>query len=204
MKPSYKVIDDFLTYPDAVRQSALDSGFGTWAPSKGKVGSSIYTGMNYTGLHAIPLHALAVAQGGAVFPNSMFFRVSNVDTEKAYIHSDREMGSRTCILYLSKHEEVTGTAFWRHKRSGLVEMPSFAEQDEKGLAEELAADMVSADPEKWEQIDFVRGFHNRALIFHAPLFHSRCPCNGIGTTPEDGRMIWASHFFMLGPKGELQ
>lgn len=204
MKAAFRVIDDFLTHPDAVRQSALDSGFGTWAPKKGRVGSSVYTGMNYTGMHAVPIHALAIACGGIIVPNSMFFRVSNVDTERAYIHSDREMGSFTCIVYLSKHEETIGTAFWRHKRTGLVEMPTFADQDKLGLADELAADMVSGDGDKWEQTDFVRGFHNRALIFSAPLFHSRIPAHGIGTTDVDGRMIWGCHFHAIGPKGELQ
>jgi Family of unknown function (DUF6445) len=202
MKASFRVFDDFLLYPDQVRQSFLDSGFGTWAPNKGRVGSSIYTGMNYTGSHAILLHALAIAIGGAVFPNSMFARVSNTDTEKAYIHSDRESGSNTCIVYLSKHDEVSGTAFWRHKRTGLVEMPSFAEQEKLGIADELAKDMVEHG-DAWEQLDFVRGIYNRALIFNAPLFHSRFPFTGIGSGETDGRMIWGCHYFGLGPKGEL-
>lgn len=203
MNQSIKVMDNFLTYPDQVRQSALDSGFGTWAPKKGKVGSSVYTGMNYVGTHAVLVHALAIQHGNPVFPNSMFFRVSNKDTERAYIHSDRETGSRTCIVYLSKHERVSGTAFWRHKRTGLTEMPSFEEQEKLGIADELKADMVSAKKDKWEQLDFVRGTFNRALVFHAPLFHSRFPFNGIGEDEGDGRMIWGCHFYMLGAKGEL-
>lgn len=203
MQQSVKVIDNFLSYPDQVRQSALDSGFGTWAPKKGKVGSSIYTGMNYTGFHAVLIHALAVSNANPVFPNSMFFRVSNKDTERAYIHSDREMGSRTCIVYLSKHERISGTAFWRHKRTGLTEMPSFEEQEKLGIADELKEDMVSGKREKWEQLDFIRGHYNRALVFHAPLFHSRFPFHGFGTNEEDGRMIWGCHFFVLGPKGEM-
>jgi Family of unknown function (DUF6445) len=194
MKPLYRVFDDFCAHADAVRQSFLESGFGKWTPNQGRVGSSIYTGMNYTGKHALMLHALTVATGSIVFPNSVFARVSNTDTERAYIHSDRSMGSHTCIAYLSRHAEVSGTAFWRHKRTGLVEMPSFVDQENAGIAEELANDMVNWD-EKWEQLDFVRGLYNRALVFHAPLFHSRFPFTGIGESDEAGRMIWASHYF---------
>jgi hypothetical protein len=195
MRHSIKVFDDFCHGVDAVRQSALDSGFGKWTPNKGKVGSSIYTGMNYTGKHALMLHALTVATGGIVFPNSMFFRVSNTDTERAYIHSDRTMGARTCIAYISKHDEVSGTAFWRHKRTRLVEMPTFEEQEKLGIANELAYDMVHGDEDKWEQLDFVRGIYNRALVFDAPLFHSRFPFTGIGDDEIGGRMIWATHFY---------
>jgi hypothetical protein len=194
MIPSIRVYDDFCQHPDAVRQSFLDSGFGKWAPNPGKVGSSVYTGMNYMGKHALMLHALTVATGSIVFPNTVFARISNMDTERAYIHSDRSMGSHTCIAYLSKHEAVSGTAFWRHKRTGLTEMPSFVDQENAGIAEELANDMVNWD-EKWEQLDFIRGNYNRALVFHAPLFHSRFPFTGIGDNEENGRMVWATHFY---------
>ena len=195
MRHSIKVFDDFCVHADAVRESFLESGFGKWAPNKGKVGSSVYTGMNYTGKHALMLHALTVATGSIIFPNSVFARVSNVDTEKAYIHSDRSMGSHTCIAYLSKHDEVSGTAFWRHKRTRLTQMPSFEEQERLGIASELADDMVHGHDTKWEQLDFVRGIYNRALVFDAPLFHSRFPFTGIGEDEIGGRMIFGCHFF---------
>jgi hypothetical protein len=110
-----------------VRASALASGFGTWKPSKGEVGSSVYDGMNFWGKHSILLHALSCYIGRPIFPNNMFFRVTNKDTEAAYVHSDRESGDYTCIVYLSDHEERSGTGFYRHKETGMTHMPSFAE-----------------------------------------------------------------------------
>ncbi len=200
---SYFVVDDFCADLDRVQASAYASGFGTWAPNKGEVGSSIYEGMSFWGDHAPMLRSLAMAVGGPVVPNSMFFRVTNVGMERAYIHSDRESGNHTCIAYLSDHAEESGTAFFRHKATGLTAMPSFAEMREAGVMDELREDMVSRDPDKWEQLDFVRGLRNRALIFPAPLFHSRLPLDGIGDTPESGRLVWATHFFKLTPSGEL-
>lgn len=200
---SFQVFDNFCDDAERVRASAFAAGFDTWNPNKGDVGSSIYAGMGFWGDHALMLRSLCRAVGGLVLPNSMFFRVTNVGTEKAYIHSDRESGNYTCVAYLSEHDEDSGTAFFMHKRTGLRAMPSFQEMQEMGIFEELREDMVSRDPDKWEQMDYVRGAYNRALIFQAPLFHSRFPLEGIGNTFETGRLVWASHFFKLSPSGEL-
>jgi hypothetical protein len=189
--------DNFCDYAEAVRQSALESGFGTWKPNQGIVGSSNYEGMNFYGAHGIMLRSLSAALGGVhIFPNSMFFRVTTPETERAYIHSDRETGEWTCVAYLSEHaEDVSGTAFFRHRKTGLREMPSFEEMKDQGTLDLLGKDMVSGLDEDWEQLDFVRGCFNRAVIFHAPLFHSRMPREGIGGgSPETARMVWVAHF----------
>jgi hypothetical protein len=200
-----RVIDRFCPEIDLVRQSALDSGFGKWTPNKGLIGSSIYEGMNYTGKHSYFLKALALTLGYPVFPNSMFFRVTNKDTEGAYTHSDRNMGTKTCLVYMSEHEAVSGTGFFKHRATGLIEMPPLeAMVKDEALFALLAKDMVSGGEKEWEQLDFVRGLYNRAVIFHAPLFHARCPKNGLGDNSENGRMIWAAHFNTLLPGGGFQ
>lgn len=199
---SYLVIDNFCPEIEQVVASVKAAGFDTWRPNKGEVGSSVYEGMGFWGDHALMLRSLTRAMGH-ILPNSMFFRVTNVGMERAYIHSDRECGAHTCVAYLSEHDEPFGTAFFKHKRTGLTEMPTLSEMQELGILEEMKADMVSRDPDKWMQLDYVRGAYNRALIFNAPLFHSRFPLEGIGPTHEAGRLIWASHFFKLAPNGEL-
>jgi len=196
-KQSIRVYDNFCTKTAEVRESFLQSGFGKWTPNKGLVGSSIYEGMNYTGLHSYLLGALTVVMGGPIFPNSMFARVTNKDTEKAYVHSDRNDGAYTCLVYLSDHDEISGTGFYRHRKTGMTEMPSFSEMRSDGIIDQLGREMVDGDEKVWEQLDFVRGLFNRAVIFHAPLFHSRFPKHGMGTTVEDGRMIWGCHFHTI-------
>ena len=200
---SYLVVDNFCDDIERVKQSAFAAGFDTWNPNKGEVGSSVYYGMGFWGYHALMLRSLIRAVSNVVVPNTMYFRVTNVGMEKAYIHSDRESGNYTCIAYLTDHEEESGTAFFRHKRTGLIEMPSFVEMQATGVMDEIKEDMVSRDPDKWEQLDFVRGAYNRALIFNAPLFHSRFPLEGIGNTFETGRLVWASHFLKVNNLGEL-
>lgn len=200
------VVDGFSPYPDAARQSALEAGFGTWKPNKGEIGSSVYEGMGFWGNHAMLLGPLMWHMGAQCCPNSMFFRSTNKGFEPAYIHSDRETGDFTVVVYLSEHEhedngDPSGTAFWKHKATGLTEMPSFEQmRDEPERFAQLRADMVSADPAAWEQVAFIPAKFNRAVIFRAPLFHSRCPREGFGETPSAGRMVWVSHFMMLrGP-----
>lgn len=199
----YQVFDNFTPHIDGVLQSAHAAGFGAWKPNKGEVGSSVYEGMSFWGDHAPMLHALMGATAGMVVPNSMFFRATNVGMEGAYIHSDRMSGSFTCVAYLTDHDDEYGTAFWRHRRTGLYEMPTFPEMKERGIFEELREDMVSRDPSKWERVDFVSGRKNRALVFSAPLFHSRVPVDGFGDTADDARIVWVSHFHKIAPNGEL-
>lgn len=191
-----KVIQKFTPLVDDVRNSALRSGFGTWKPNKGEVGSSNYDGMNFWGNHATMIHALEHHFGSSIYPNNMFFRVTNAETEKAYVHSDRESGTHTCIVYLSEHKNaVSGTGFYRHKETGMTEMPSFAELSKTPeLFEKLKHEMVDGGEQFWELTDFVRGDFNKAIIFDAPLFHARYPKNGFGTTDEAGRMVWVCHF----------
>lgn len=205
MDNKYRVVDNFAHTVDIdiVRESAIKAGFSTWRPNKGEVGSSVYEGMGFWGDHALMLRELIGCTGKVVVPNSMFFRVTNVGTERAYIHSDREQGDHTCVVYLTDHAEESGTAFFRHKRTGLTEMPSFADMHRAGILEELKQDMVSRDPSKWEQVAYVAGKKNRALIFDAPLFHSRYPLEGISDNVEEGRMVWVSHFYFLDRTGDL-
>lgn len=189
------VIDNFTPNPDRLRQSALESGFGTWRPNRGEVGSSNYDGMNFWGDHGIALRALTAAHGRPVYPNSMFFRVCNADTEGAYVHSDREAGDYTAIVYLSRHSSESGTGFYRHRESGETRMRSFAEmaRSPEWFAR-FKAEMVEGRPEVWECLRFVSGLYNRALIFEAPLFHARHPKHGFGSSCEDGRMVWVCHY----------
>ena len=195
LNDSFRVIDNFCPRINEVRESALQSGFGKWLPNKGEVGSSIYDGMNFWGLHSLMLASLAIAVKSPVYPNNMFFRVTNKETEKAYVHSDRMWGAKTCVAYLSDHRDLaSGTGFFRHRATGMIEMPTFEEMKGSGIFEQLKDDMVRGEDKDWEQTDFVRGIFNRALIFHAPLFHSRWPKNGIGDGAEDGRMVWVCHF----------
>lgn len=193
------VVDDFVKNPVDVRNSALAAGFGTWRPTKGEVGSSVYDGMGFWGDHAQMMFALTVAVRETIIPNSMFFRVTNESTEGAYVHSDREAGQFTCVAYLSEHgNERTGTGFYRHRRTGATQMPSFDElRSDPEEFDRLKTEMVRGSEDDWDMTEFVHGKFNRAVIFDAPLFHARTPKHGFAATAEEGRMVWVCHFMTL-------
>lgn len=206
IQESFQVYHNFCLVLDDVRNSALESGFGTWKPTKGEVGSSVYTGMNYTLRHDLMLFSLYQKLRVPIFPQSMFSRVSNIGAEKAYVHSDRESGAFTCIAYMSEHkgDHASGTGFYRHRETGLTSMPSFEELRKKPkFFEQLKKEMVEGSDDVWELTDFVRGDCNKAVVFNAPMFHSRHPKEGFGITEEDGRMIWGCHFRLLAQDGLL-
>jgi hypothetical protein len=190
-----QIFDNFITEWERVRQSALRSGFGSWKPLKGDVGLDAYAGMNFWGDHSFLVRGLW-KQLGPVFPNDMFFRVTNPSTDKALVHSDRASGDFTALVYLSPDREGSGTGFYRHRKTGLTEMPSLEDLvKEPKFFQKLYGDMLAATDDLWEQIDFVEARPNRCLVFSAPRFHCRLPKEGYGDTDESSRMVWACHFF---------
>ena len=190
-----KVLDNFLADPLAVRESALASGFGSWSPTKGAIGSSVYEGMNFYGDHASIIETVYKKVGMIGYPNSMLFRVTNSDTERAYVHSDNAAGDTTCIVYLSHHADKYGTGFYKHKESDSLAMPPLkALQACPEIFDELKAQINDSSDKYWEQVSFVEGKYNRALIFKSARYHRRFPEHGFGTDEQSGRMIWIGHF----------
>lgn len=190
-----QVFDDFVASPARVRESALRAGFGTWAPSKGDIGAPFYSGVSFWGDHATLFRALH-EKLGQIIPSSCFFRITNPAMEHALIHSDREYGDITAIVYLSPDvAEESGTAFYKHRETGMTMMPPLADlMSDPVFFEKIRAQMLAADDHDWEMIDYVRGVYNRCLVFDAPMIHCRIPKNGFGTDTTDSRMVWVAHF----------
>lgn len=197
MRNSIFIKEDFCDHILAVRESALAGGFGTLKPATADMGSAEYEGMGFLGRHDLMMRALVAAHGGRpVFPGAMFFRVTKPGMEKSYVHSDRMHGDWTCIVYMSEHkDECSGTEFYRHRKTGLLEMPFPGEMRERKIFDSMNHDMRNGDDSVWEKMDFVRGVFNRAVIFHAPLFHARCPREGLGDGSDTtARMTWVCHY----------
>jgi hypothetical protein len=193
--PWVKVVDNFVPNPDEIRQSALITGFGTWHPTNTIMGYKNYDGVNINGMHAPLVRGLVKAMGCAIYPMSMIFRVTGAGSDPSRVHSDRMFGDFSCIVYLSKEQGESGTAFYRHIDTDSCEHPEVTPEliaDPK--FERLKREMDEGTEESWDRVHYVEGKYNRAIIFKAPLYHARIPKLGTGTTPEDSRMIWVTHF----------
>ncbi len=110
------VFDDFIENFEAVRESALRSGFGSWRPLKGDIGLDEYAGINFWGNHAPVIRAL-YKRIGPVFPNDMFFRITNPATDRALVHSDRASGDWTALFYLSPEHKGIRNRFLSTSRN---------------------------------------------------------------------------------------
>lgn len=192
------VVDNFVAYPDEIRNSAIVTGFGSWHPTNTVIGYQNYDGVNINGMHSPLVKALTHAMGCSIYPASMIFRVTGEKSDPARIHSDRMFADYSCIVYLSIENEPSGTAFYQHLPSGRDEMPPLEQMVETPEFEQHKREMDEASEEIWKQVHFVHGKYNRALIFKAPLYHARIPKICKGTTPEYSRMIWVCHFNVGG------
>jgi hypothetical protein len=192
------VVDNFVPNPEEVRASALITGFGTWKPTNTIIGYDTYDGVNINGKHSVLVKALTEALGCPIYPESMIFRVTGEKTEPATIHSDRMFGTHSCIVYLSHEQDKSGTGFYQHLRTESCEMPPLESIIDTPEFGRLKYEMREATEEYWKEVHFVEGKFNRALIFSAPLYHSRIPRLCKGTTAEDSRMIWITHFNVGG------
>ncbi len=195
-----KIIDDFASDPDAVRQSALASGFGSWRPHQGDLGAPAYDGVNFVGDHATLFGAL-YQKVGPILPSGMFFRITNPAMEHALIHSDREYGENTAIVYLSPEPpRRSGTAFYKHRETGMIDMPALADlKADPVFFQKIRQQMLDADDADWEMYEFVEAKYNRCMVFDAPKIHCRIPKVGYGRSDADSRMVWVAHFNKVEP-----
>lgn len=151
--------------------------------------------MNFYGDHATIIETIYKKVGMIGFPNSVLFRVTNETTERAYVHSDNAAGDTTVIVYLSHHDDKYGTGFYKHKESGSLSMPPLATLAKcPAVFNQLKFEINDSSDKYWQEVEFVQGKYNRAVVFKSNRYHRRFPDHGFGTDAETGRMIHISHF----------
>jgi Family of unknown function (DUF6445) len=172
------VYDDVLADPMAYRAAVLARPFGTvpFGPE-----------ITFHGIQVAedPTFLIWIGQQfPALVPTLSFFRQSpRGQVEPNYVHTDRDMGDWTAILYLVPNPPFgDGTEFWKHRATGADR--SLAIDAESQLDEQHAW----ADPAQWELLLHVPAKFGRALLFPSNQFHSRAIPENYGTG-EDARLI---------------
>lgn len=171
-----RVTDAVLPDPLVYRAAALTQPFGDLVS-----GPVVFHGLAPIG-HS-PLAAWLTATYGLT-PTLEFFRLSPLhQAEPSFIHTDRDMGDWTAILYLNPDPpEGDGTTFWRDRKTGAV--ASTAETADAKYAEWQAW----RDVTRWEAWHTAPAAFNRVIVFPAPYFHSRAIGENWGEGL-DGRLI---------------
>lgn len=182
-----KVIDDFLECGRCVRNHALRASYGDY---KGQDGAT-YIRVCSTEVPTLR-DRIEKEMGGPIDLLGMGYRLNyRGEMPNQTIHSDSGWKTHALILYLS--EGQSGTAFWKHNATGAVRLDPIDSE----LPSLLAGDWDTES--KWTLRHFVPMRFNRAIILECPLFHSRYPFEGFGSTPEDGRLIAVAFFSRLKP-----
>lgn len=197
---SLQVVENFLPNFYQYRDWALNLEYGTRE----------YKNEKYINVSSdwgkFPTQLLSSVMQFPVQSTLSFIRYNTKDigsVSTPFIHSDLNIDGATwaSVLYLSTPEqdlvETSGTAFWRHKDTGLRTMPG----DPNLLLDHgFTSDIIEKinkdgyDESNWKLEGFTSMKSNRLIIYPASVFHSRYPNHSFGEDAKTGRLIWVNFF----------
>lgn len=183
------IFDDF--HPVAKPIAAVARGLN-YGPQEWKAHAYNGIGLGYS--PEMFYDFLSAPFGRKITPLMEYFRLGTAKEEPTtYIHVDSGCGKYAAVWYLSDApaDTVAGTAFWRHKETGLYGLPD-AERENAGFLEKLNAD--GADESKWTMAGLVGQKFNRCVVYPTSLFHSRYPKEAWGNDTTDGRIVFTCFF----------
>ena len=135
-----------------------------------------FKGIEYEQIHPLPSDRFVMKEMEYIYEGHFegFHVLRKGHHPTGWIHADTNCGGMAGVLYLTDHEELTGTAFWSHVKYG-----QRANIENEEQAAEINGD--ANDPSKWRLVKIVKGMKNRMLVYDSQLFHSVWPRVG----PED-------------------
>jgi hypothetical protein len=200
------VIDDFHPGAAALRDLVVNQQF------KNEVGPDGHTYRNILKLQPgceVPTLAeqvglmeslMSKAHGGRkVITKLSFFRLDfQGEPTKSFCHADSICAKYAGILYLNPPEQCFGgTAFWRHKASGLDRLPSDEQIEILGAELHRFHTMMTRETmgaDQWDMSGFVGMKFNRFASYPSKIFHSRYPHDSFGESNANGRLVWVTFF----------
>lgn len=182
-----------------IRREVLEGGFKT------EIGPD---GCEYTGISKAQYpelcKAVANALGHDIAVTMSFFRFNTKgDLPHSWVHSDEGCAGHAGILYLNPPEQCEGgTAFWKHEKLGLDEMPTIPELTAAGADVEGFSEMIHREwcvKDAWKMVGLAGMKFGRFITYRSRLFHSRWPFDAFGDKPENSRLIWVCFFDFVAP-----
>lgn len=191
------IVDNFYDDPDMVRHYALQRQ--TEEHSQGNYGGVMTNERFVTEEHIIAFSQLTghgVKQGTGL--NGKFRFTQEKDTYKQLIHFD--VGDNLAwagVIYLTPTEHDEGTIFYKHKRTGLGEIPRTQDGiDAHGWDSpddlKVFLDTDGVDETLWSREMIVPYRYNRLVMFRPWLFHA--PGRAFGDTLETSRLVQTFFF----------
>jgi len=190
----YYVVDDFYSNPDEVVRAALasiESG-----PSQGNFAGAM-TSIPFLAEECRELFRKLLLEPSIDSSTSLNGRLRftrRFDTFRQHIHFDGGVRTKWAgVVYLSRrHPPVEGTSFWRHKRTGLEQMPRTVEEmrshgwhSNEDIRHFLEIEGI--DETLWDKTLTIPYKYNRLVMFRPWVFHSPGPA--FGDSYDDSRII---------------
>lgn len=193
MRPSFLIIDDFLSNPLDVRRQALDLNYDPALKKGNYPGLLSDRPLDVQSLDQTISKLINVPVTGDLATSHGHCRLTlSGDKGRSGVHIDPCFYSG--ILYLSLPEHCRGgTDFFRHRRTGLESVPK-TELDlmKSGYPNRnsLIEDVINKDTRKmsrWERIFRAPMRFNRLILFDPWMFHNAAP--SFGHDLETGRLV---------------
>ncbi len=196
MRDRYIIVDDFYSNPDKLVESALDS------IKKEKLPRGTYAGVmttnSYLGESLRDVFQKLTMEPSIDASTNACGRVRFTlpeDPFNFHIHYDVDLQTKWAgVVYLSKDhpEGIEGTAFWKHKRTGLEIAPNSPETFAKyGWSDFIDLrtflETEGLDESLWEKTLSIPYKYNRLVLFRPWLLHSPGPA--FGNTIENSRKV---------------
>jgi len=171
-----RVFDNVVADPVAYRAAALAQSFGDFHS-----GIVVFHGLAPIGRSEVA--RWLETRYGLQTTYETFRRSPHKQVEPTFVHTDRDMGDWSLILYLNPDPPPgDGTTFWRARDTGAI--ASVAATPDERIAEAL----TWRDVDRWEPWQTVPATLNRAVLFPAPYFHSRALFDNYGEA-DSARLI---------------
>lgn len=129
------------------------------------------------------------------------FRLSLLgEVDDTFCHADGIYAQWAAVLYLNRHIQYGGTAFWRHVETGLDAVPNENLMKVAGFHPLKYHQWLTSEtrfPAKWESSGFCGMRFNRLVTYPTSSFHSRVPGTidkPFGNTVRDGRLVWVAFY----------
>lgn len=196
------IVDNFYGKPEGVREFALEAHYADISPtdypgfaSKQTIDSATLA-QRFEELIGSPLNvdSSRFTWGG--------FRFITADSgSRPKVHADVAVDWAGMVYLTPDAPMSSGTAFYRHKATGLESPPTDRQARAWGYADAAEFDdkvirADKADLTKWEQIGHVGPVFNRLVLFRGAEFY-HAPLGGCGTDTETARLTHIFFFNVL-------
>ena len=203
MKRTVRIVENFYTNPDNVRERALAMDYSepeyvtgwrtqVWQPRgiKSLIERSFRVRIAYWD------DSREIEGSNGVFFTA--FSTGN-QAERVKIHFDEPPDWMSLLVYLTPAAPVDcGTSFWQHRETGITAKPNSRDAARLGLSLEELKSRVERDGwnrKSWVEIDRIGNVYGRAVMFPAGLFHSAT--RHFGHNLNDGRLYQSFHFLTM-------